>query len=258
MKTTSERREQILSMLREHGSVQGVELAEKFNVSTVTIRNDLGFFEKQNIVTRTYGGAYLNQTTSVPVLETSLEHKSTLNQEVKEKIGRAAANLVEPGDTLILDSGTTTQYVARCLADMQDITVMSNGLNVVTALSKASGVDVLITGGTLRQKSLSFYGSQAEEALRNYHFDKLFLGVDGFELSRGITTHNENEARLNRCMCEVANEIIVVTDSSKFAKISLHKILELSKVQKVITDKLIPTNYLDGLEKLGIEVLLVD
>ncbi|MEL6116144.1 transcriptional repressor AgaR [Photobacterium sp. SP02] len=257
MKSTSERREQTLSMLRKQGSVQVAELAAMYNVSTVTIRNDLAFFEKQGIATRAYGGAFLNES-DAPVPEHSIEDKSRLNRSVKDLIGQAAAKMVNDGDTIILDSGTTTHSIAEHLIHHDNVIALTNGLNVANTLVAAEGVEVIVLGGHLRRKSLSFYGGQAEQALDNYHFNKLFLAVDGFELAKGITTHSENEARLNRRMCDVADEIIVVTDSSKFGRISLHKILEPGKVHKVITDKAIPERYLDGLRKAGIEVILVD
>ncbi|KDM91671.1 transcriptional repressor AgaR [Photobacterium galatheae] len=257
MKSTSERREQTLGMLRRQGSVQVAELAELFNVSTVTIRNDLAFLEKQGMATRSYGGAFLNES-DVPLPEHSIEDKRQLYRSVKDLIGQAAATMVNDGDTIILDSGTTTNSIAAHLVHHDNVIALTNGLNVANTLVDAEGVEVIVLGGHLRRKSMSFYGSQAEHALDNYHFNKLFLAVDGFDLNKGITTHNENEARLNRRMCEVADEIIVVTDASKFGRISLHKILEPGKVHKVITDKAIPERYLEGLRKAGIDVILVD
>ena len=111
-----------------------------------------------------------------------------------------------------------------------------------------------MTGGHLRRQSQSFYGDQAEQSLQNYHFDMLFLGVDAIDLERGVSTHNEDEARLNRRMCEVAERIIVVTDSSKFNRSSLHKIID---TQRIIVDEGIPSDSLEGLRKAGVEVILV-
>jgi len=134
---------------------------------------------------------------------------------------------------------------------------MTNGMNVANALLEAEGVELLMTGGHLRRKSLSFYGAQAEQSLQNYHFDLLFLGVDGIDLERGVSTHHEEEARLNRCMCQVAKKIIVVTDSSKFRRSSLHRIIETPRINTLITDDAIPAELLRGLHDAGIEVLLV-
>ncbi|WP_279450841.1 hypothetical protein [Aeromonas hydrophila] len=109
----------------------------------------------------------------------------------------------------------------------------------------------------MRRKSLSFYGAQADQSLQNYHFDMLFLGVDGIDLERGVSTHHEDEARLNRCMCRVTERIIVVTDSTKFHRLSLHKIIDTHRIHTIITDDAIPQDCLKGLRQIGIEVLLV-
>ncbi|WP_323912670.1 DeoR family transcriptional regulator [Aeromonas veronii] len=253
---TSERRERIIQQLRSHGSVQVNDLSAQFQVSTVTIRNDLAFLEKQGIAVRAYGGALLCEPNQA-VPERTIADKSVLNTPVKQRIGALAATLVQPGSRLILDSGTTTLEVARHLREHQEILVMTNGMNVANALLEAEGVELLMTGGQLRRKSLSFYGAQAEQSLQNYHFDQLFLGVDGIDLERGISTHHEDEARLNRCMCQVAKQIIVITDSSKFRRSSLHRIIDTQRIHTLITDDALPAELLKGLHDIGIEVLLV-
>ncbi|MFB2853723.1 MULTISPECIES: DeoR family transcriptional regulator [Aeromonas] len=253
---TSERRERIIQQLRSHGSVQVNDLSAHFKVSTVTIRNDLAFLEKQGVAVRAYGGALLCEPNQA-VPERTIADKSVLNTPVKQRIGALAATLVQPGCRIILDSGTTTLEVARHLREHQEILVMTNGMNVANALLEAEGVDLLMTGGHLRRKSLSFYGAQAEQSLQNYHFDLLFLGVDGIDLERGVSTHHEDEARLNRCMCQVAERIIVVTDASKFRRSSLHKIIDTTRIHTLITDDSLPAEVLTGLRHAGIEVLLV-
>ena len=174
-----------------------------------------------------------------------------------EEIAQAAAALVKPGHRIILDSGTTTFEIARMLRQHTDVIAMTNGMNVANALLEAEGVELLMTGGHLRRQSQSFYGDQAEQSLQNYHFDLLFLGVDAIDLDRGVSTHNEDEARLNRKMCEVAERIIVVTDSSKFNRSSLHKIIDTQRIDMIIVDEGIPAESLDGLRKSGIDVVLV-
>lgn len=257
MRDTSQRREQIGRMLRERGSVQVPELAKLFDVSTVTIRKDLRFLENQGTATRSYGGAILKEH-SISETEVAIEQKQTLHAQEKSSIGAAATALIEPGDSIILDSGSTTMQMATHLGGKKDITVITNGLNVVNELSRHEQLDVMFVGGTLRRKNMSFFGRHAESALKDLHVDKLFLGVDGFHMDRGITTHFEAEAVLNRLMCEVASEIIVVTDSSKFGQVCLHKILALEGISRMVTDQNIPTDYADGLERLGIEVIIAD
>ena len=247
---TSERREQIIQRLRQQGSVQVNDLSLLYGVSTVTIRNDLAFLEKQGIAVRAYGG-------TMPAPEPSVEDKSSLNTAVKRSIARAAVELIQPGHRIILDSGTTTYEIARLLHQHTDIIAMTNGMNVANALLDAEGVELLMTGGHLRRQSQSFYGDQAEQSLLNYHFDMLFLGVDAIDLDRGVSTHNEDEARLNRRMCEVAERIIVVTDSTKFNRSSRHKIIDTQRIDMIIVDEGIPTESLEGLRKSGIDVRLV-
>lgn len=253
---TSERREQIIQRLRQQGSVQVNELAHLYGVSTVTIRNDLTFLEKQGIALRAYGGALICEGTSL-VAERSVADKSTLNITVKRNIARAAIELIRPGHRIILDSGTTTYEIARMLHQHTDVIVMTNGMNVANALLSAEGVELMMTGGHLRRQSQSFYGDQAEQALQNYHFDLLFLGVDAIDLDRGVSTHNEDEARLNRRMCEVAERIIAVTDSSKFNRSNLHKIIDTQRIDMIIVDEDISADSLEGLRKQGVDILLV-
>lgn len=254
---TSERREQIIQRLRQQGSVQVNDLSLLFGVSTVTIRNDLAFLEKQGIAVRAYGGALICDS-STPGVEPSVEDKSSLNTAVKHNIAKAAVKLIQPGHRVILDSGTTTYEIARLMRQHTDVIVMTNGMNVGNALLEAEGVELLMTGGHLRRQSQSFYGDQAEQSLQNYHFDMLFLGVDAIDLERGVSTHNEDEARINRRMCEVAERIIVVTDSSKFNRSSLHKIIDTQRIDMIIVDEGIPAESLEALRKHGIDVILVN
>jgi len=253
---TSERREQIIQRLRQQGSVQVNDLSGLFGVSTVTIRNDLAFLEKQGIAVRAYGGALICDS-NMPGTEPSVEDKSSLNTAVKRSIANAAVELIKPGHRVILDSGTTTYEIARLMRQHTDVIAMTNGMNVANALLESEGVELLMTGGHLRRQSQSFYGDQAEQSLQNYHFDILFLGVDAIDLERGVSTHNEDEARLNRRMCEVAERIVVVTDSSKFNRSSLHKIIDTQRIDVIIVDEGIPTESLEGLRRQGIEVILV-
>jgi DeoR family transcriptional regulator of aga operon len=255
MRNTSQRRETILQVLTQQGSVQVTDLVEQFGVSAVTIRSDLRALEEHGLATRSHGGAVLNRT---PPPEHTIRQKDALNHEQKESIGALAATLVHAGDNIIIDSGTTTIPLARSLRDAHQVTVLTNGLNIAWELADAPGVDLILTGGLLRKQSLSIQGSQAESCLQAYSFDKLFLGVDGFDLEFGVTTHHEAEASLNRKMVERAKKIIVLADASKFDRVSLHRIVQLDRVHTVITDASISPKYRDGLQQLGIELLIAD
>lgn len=231
------------------------DLAGPLGVTTVTIRNDLGALEAQGLVIRNHGGATLMRRSPE---EQSIDQKDAINHEQKERIGALAASLVKEGDNIIIDSGTTTISLARNLREHKDVTVMTNGLNIAWELATAPGVNLLLTGGHLRKQSLSIQGSQAEACLQAYSFDKLFLGVDGFDLQFGLTTHHEVEASLNHKMVGRAKKIIIVADASKFGRICLHRIVQMDQVDIVITDASISPEYRDGLLKLGIELLIAE
>jgi DeoR family transcriptional regulator of aga operon len=255
MRHTSQRREFILKLLMDKGSAQVAELAEQLEVSPVTIRHDLQAFEKQGLVVRQYGGAFLRPQ-SHP--EVDIRQRDTLFPSLKARIGARAAQLVRPGENILIDAGTTTHQMAARLKDMSALTVMTNSLNVCHELAQAPGVELLVTGGHLRRQSLSFQGDQAEASLMGYNFDKLFLGVDGFDLRFGITTHSEREASLNRRMIETARHTIVLTDSSKFGRVSLHRIAPANRVQTVVTDSGIDSHYREAFAEMGIELITVD
>ncbi len=255
MRNTRSRRQQILQQLIEHGSVQVAELVGRYGVSAVTIRTDLGHFEEQGLATRTHGGATLVRT---PPQEQDIHEKDALNLPLKESIGARAAQLVQPGDNIIIDSGSTTMTLARHLRGHRDVTVMTNGLNIAWELANAPGMNVLLTGGQLRKQSLSLQGSQAEASLNPYSFDTLFLGVDGLDLQFGLTTHDEAEARLNHRMVERARRIVVLTDASKFGRVSLHRIAYLDQIHAVITDAGIDEATREGLQRRGIDVLVAE
>lgn len=252
---TIERRHDIVQATIDAGRVQVPDLAEKYGVSTVTIRGDLNYLHQKGLLVRTRGGAVASNRVSQ---ELSVREKVTEHLEIKRRIAATAAREVREQDTIILDSGTTTAEIASELHHLRRLVVMTNGLNVAQKLVDAEGVEVLMTGGTLRKKSLSFYGRAAEDALQCYHFDKVFLGVDGIDFQGGITTHFEYEANLNRLMCKVARQVIAVTDSSKFKRSGVHKICDFSDIDTLITDRGIPEAFHEALTEAGVRVVIVD
>ena len=255
VRDTSTRRERIVSILKNNGSVQVPALSEMFGVSTVTIRKDLKFLDQQGIAARSYGGAILSEITT-PISKHHIKYKQQTNITEKISIGQTAATLVNPGESLILDSGTTTLHIAANLKEKKDITVVTNSLHAMNELSPYPDINLLMLGGTLCVKNMSFYGAPAEYYLNNLHVDKLFLGINGFNIQRGITTHCETEAILNRAMCKSANEIIVVADSTKLNKVCLHQVIETSKISKLITDSNITSEIHRAIESHGTEVLI--
>lgn len=252
---TIERRHDIVQMALNNGRVQVEDLVKKYGVSAVTIRADLNILDQKGLLVRARGGAVAS---NMITQELSIDEKNCEKLNTKRRLAEIASTYIKEGDTIILDSGTTTAEIARCLHHFNRLVVMTNGLNVAQNLVKADGVEVLMTGGTLRKKSLSFYGRQAEESLQRYNFDKVILGVDGFDFNVGLTTHFEYEAILNRLMCDIAKEIIVVTDSTKFNRSGVHKIRSFGEIDILITDEGIPDTFAQSLEDSGVQVVIAD
>jgi DeoR family transcriptional regulator of aga operon len=251
---TSNRRERIVALLREQGSVQIPALAERFRVSTQTLRKDLNFLDVKGICTRSSGGAILRRAALSPT-EQAIEVKRTLFAQEKARIGRAAAALIENDESVLLDSGTTALQVARHIEPEASLVVVTNDVGIMNELVTRENVQLVFLGGTLRRKNLSFYGTQTERALQDLHVDKLVLAADGLDIEKGLTTHFEPEALLNRMMCRAASEIIVVADSSKFGRICLHKIIEPQGFSKLVTDTGIPESAREALTRAGVEVI---
>jgi len=254
MKSTVDRRDKIIQKIQDEGAVRVDELSEEFEVSTVTIRNDLDFFEKKGLIDRTYGGALLrNNVYNDP----SIEEKKKINVEEKKKIGEYAASLVTDGDSIILDSGSTTREIALRIKEKSNLTIMTNAINIGLELAGATGLEIMLTGGVLRDKSYSLVGPEAERTMQNYYFDTLFLGVDGMDFEHGLTTSNPLEAQLNRIMVERANRIIAVTDSSKFGRHSFSYICDLTPINTIVTDKKINSEFEQKFKMREIEVVKV-
>lgn len=253
VRDTSERRLQISMMVRERGSVQVAPLAKRFGVSMQTIRKDLHFLAERGVAERSYGGAISAGAVNVSA-EPPLEAKRSTHPDEKERIGRLAAAMVSPGESIVLDSGTTTLQIARHLADDDDITVLTNDLDILGVLAAKERINVVMLGGTLRRKNRAFYGAQTVESLNELHVDKLFLGVDGFDIERGITTHHEPEAMLNRKMVQAARQVIAVTDYSKFGKVCLHRIINAAEIDDLVTDKHMPPEVQAAADRLGFRV----
>jgi DeoR family transcriptional regulator of aga operon len=252
---TSERRQRITAMLQELGSVQVLSLADQFAVSAQTIRKDLQYLEGRGVATRSYGGAISALVVGAPS-EPPIETKRTLRASEKDAIGRRAAALVVPGDSIILDSGTTTAHIARYLPDSEDITVVTNDAGVLAELVAKKNIQVVMLGGALRRKNLAFYGGQTLAAMSELSVDKLFLGVDGLHLEHGVTTHFESEAQLNRLMVRSATQVVAVTDSSKFGRKCLHRIAGLEELHTLVTDADAPPAVVEAMRGCGVELIL--
>jgi DeoR family transcriptional regulator, aga operon transcriptional repressor len=253
--STVDRRKGILEQINNAGKVLVNELSKEFNVSEVTIRNDLKQLENKNLLIRAHGGAIKIEGNVSN--DYQLSQKNKIHYEEKARIGKKAGHLINENDTIILDSGTTTMEISKNLDHLKNITVICNALNLISQLHQLNNVNLIIPGGHLRKNSLSLVGPLAEKNLQNLYVDKVFIGVDGFDTKRGIYTPNIEEAYFNEIMIKISKQVIVVCDSSKFLKRSLAYICDVDKIHCVVTDSRISEEDRIRLEDEGITVIIV-
>ena len=251
---SEERRRAILEIVNREGRVLVLDLAKRFETSQVTVRKDLEALHAHRLIHRTHGGALPARDGALE--DPTLREKEKLHHQEKVRIAGAAARMVQEGQVIILDSGTTTTEIARALRTFRKLTIVTNAVNIAAELS-GTAVDVILTGGTLRKNSFSLVGPIAEETLHRLSADLLFLGVDGFDVHYGLSTPNLLEAKVNKVMVEVAKHTVAVCDSSKFGRRSLSLIVPPSALHEVVTDRGVPKSDLRVLKQVGIEVTLV-
>ena len=253
MEGVNQRQMQILTELNESGFVKVVQLCDKFDVSSVTIRKDLTFLEKKGLLFRTHGGA---SKQSLYAFERNLLEKENLQVDQKKEIAEEALKYVRNNDNIIMASGTTVQYLARMLSDFSKLTVLTTSLYISIELCKHPLLNVIQVGGSDRKSSKSVVGPIAEQILSDYSCNTLFLGVDGIDVDFGLTTSNSKEAHLNKTMINCSEKVVVLADSSKIGKRSFGKIAETEQVHVLITDSGIKKKHRLAFEDKGIEVIV--
>jgi DeoR family transcriptional regulator, aga operon transcriptional repressor len=249
-----ERRRRICELLRAEGRVTVDSLAARFGTSQVTIRADLSTLESAGALTRTHGGAL-----SVEDGDQSLDFKQLQHRAEKLRIAAAAAALVRDGETIVLDSGTTTAEIARRIRtlELRSVNVITNALNIAALLIDVAAVRLIVPGGILRRESNSLSGPMAEAALDTLQADRLYLGADGVDPQIGIMTPHVAEAQLNARMIAMSRHVVVVADSSKFARRNISLIARIEQLHMLITDRAAPAEAVEQLRQRGIEVQLV-
>jgi len=254
--SAKERRALIMRRLEQQEEVKVTELSRETGISEVTIRKDLAYLQRRNLVIRTRGGAMRSPMES-PVEDTTIARKRMFNVQEKERIGEEAAKMIKDGDFIMLDSGTTTLEVARHLHRFQHLQIITNAMNIATELMAYNRFEVILLGGHVRTNSHSTVGPLALSVLRNFSGYKLFLGVDSFSVENGVSTPGMEEALLNQIMIQQAEKVIAVFDSSKFNKRSYMHIAQASELDCIVTDRAIPSGVSAKLKAAGVEVRIV-
>lgn len=248
-RNTPQRRHTILALLAEQGEVSVDELSKAFATSEVTIRKDLAALEKSGLLLRRYGGA-------VPMPQELIGEAAQPVSAYKQAIARAGVARIREHARIIIDSGTTTAAMIPQLGHKPGLVVMTNSLNVARAISELEHEPVLLmTGGTWDPHSESFQGQVAEQVLRSYDFDQLFIGADGIDLSRGTTTFNELLG-LSRVMADVAREVVVMVESDKIGRKIPNLELPWSGIHTLITDERLSPEAREQLIERDIQLIL--
>lgn len=248
---------QILQAVLRSSFVNTSDLARQFGVSTVTIRRDLAGLEQTGLVKRVHGGVQaIVRPGQVPQYNARLLE----NVVAKRAIGEAAAGLIRPGDTLMLDSGTTVLEVVRAipasLLETGHLTVVTRSLVIAGELRLHRQVRLMVLGGMYVHDLDDFVGAQVEYGLQGLHVNTCFIGTDGISVERGITTDNVLEAQLYRLIVRIADRTVVVADSSKIGTNKLQTILDLEEIHSLVTDSGAPAEFLQVLRERGVNIIL--
>jgi DeoR family fructose operon transcriptional repressor len=250
-----ERRAEIVRMVNDSKKVLVPDLIEHFKVSPATIRGDLRDLEAAGLIKRTHGGAIPSGFAKVG-FEPDAVAKNVSHLEEKRRLARKAAELVEDGDIIILDTGTTTLELARQLRDKSNVTVIVNDMAIALCLEPFDGINVIVIGGTLRKNFHCTVGPFAANVLSELNVDKVFLGTNAFSAQKGCTTPDINQAEIKKIMVRIASQTIVLCDSSKFGKNSFVQFAHPQEVDLLVTDSGIDKKLLEELNELGVDVLV--
>jgi DeoR family transcriptional regulator of aga operon len=242
----------ILDRLASDGRVTVPDLAAEFGVSLATLRRDLQLLEDQRLIGRTHGGAVaLDVDYEIPV-----RYRTNQQRDEKQAIARLAVSRIPLGTVVGLTGGTTTTEVARQLTVRDQLTVVTNALNIAAELAIRPKVKVLVPGGVARPRSYELVGAWAEQALRGINIGVAVIGVDGIDADGGLTTHDEVEAQTNAALVARARQVLVVADGSKIGRVHLARIAGVETVDEVITDPTADVDAVDRLRARGVTVTL--
>lgn len=226
------RRQEIVKYVQEEGTVTVGTLCSRFSVSPATIRSDLTELSKLGLLHRTHGGAMRNNAS----FELTSPEKEVQYVEEKNAIAHSCLNLVRPHDVIALDSGTTTYFLAKMLADIKGITVVTYDLKTASLLETFDNINTFFLGGMVRKGFHCTIGNSVRQMLDQLHIDTLFLGTNGITLQRGLSTPNEEIAAIKRKMIEVSDTVVLMANRSKFGKSSFSYFASLDDIDIIVTD----------------------
>ena len=250
-----QRREKIIELLRENGSCRVQELKSVFQVSEPTIRQDLEALEQSGLITRQHGGAFLSNYSS---FASGIQLARHINMELKTLIGAKAAEFVNSGDSIILDSGTTVAEMIKYLSSKKNLKIVTPAINITLALGEEPSNTILMTGGEFKAPTLSLTGENASLIFKDLYVEKLFLAAGGFSLRAGLTYPGFTDLPLKRAMINSARTVYLLVDSSKLEKVLFASLGCQDKIDFLITDAGITKEYIDQLANIDIKTIIAD
>ena len=250
-----DRRATIVQMITSERMVKVSDLIKTFNVSIETIRRDLKYLEDAGYIKRVYGGAVVK---SMYGLEPDYSSREIKNYSEKVAIGRKTVELVDDGDTIVIDIGTTTLEFARALKGKKKVTVITNAIQIAAALVVDDNIRVIMLGGNVRKGDLSTSGFLSENDISLFNVDKIFLGIGGLTIEEGITDYHIEESNLRRHILKKTHMVIGLADFSKFGVIAMNKVCDIEKINFLITDDKTDKLMISKIRTLGIKVLIAE
>ncbi len=250
----AERHNQIRALVNNQGRVTVQELSVQFGVSEATVRRDLEELDGLGQLRRTHGGAVQADKTSK---EPPMMQRIGEQPNEKERIGKGAAKLIQNNETVFLGSGTTVIEIARNLPSEINLTVITNSLPVVNELANHPGIELIVIGGMLRQSELSMVGHVAEQSVREFRADRIFLGMHAIDADSGFTSDFLPEVMTDRAIMSIGRQVVIVADHSKFERISSVLVAPVSAANVIVTDSDTSPDCVERLMELGIHVMVV-
>ncbi|WP_420151123.1 DeoR/GlpR family DNA-binding transcription regulator [Spirosoma sp.] len=249
----NQRRDKILELLKEDGSAKVIDLARIFKVTEVTIRQDLEKLEKDGLVIKEHGGAYLKNVED-QVRTFSLGNQENIDR--KELIAAKCLEFIESGDSIILDSGSTTTEIAKKLRGFKNLTVITNALNIAMMLGAEPGIELIVTGGEFKPPTLSLTGQKAADFFKGINVQKLFLATAGISLKSGLTYPSISDLVVKKAMIDAADTTYLVADSTKMGKSAFASLGALSLIDYIITDNGIEEKHKQVFHDNEIELII--
>jgi DeoR/GlpR family transcriptional regulator of sugar metabolism len=246
-----ERRQAILEHVDQEGRVSLTELSQQLGVSEVTIRADLQALAERKLIIRTHGGAIIG---SGGIFELALTMRRQRQIQEKSRIGAAAATMVSDGDAIFLDSSSTALAIVRHLKNHRQLTVVTNSLVIAQEMRDASGVTVVMPGGSLQPETASLIGPDGLDVLRKFNIQKGFFGAHGLNLPEGLTDVSADEAEVKRALVAMCRQTIAVLDATKWGRVGLASFARPAEINSVITDVDAPAGLVEQIREAGIEV----